>query len=175
MSCLRDLKDSDLVLDYCAGALDAGQAAEFERHMAECGDCTRIVAAQREVWESLDCFSAPEVSHDFDVRLYARIAQQEAAPIWRKWLRRIAQPATPAVATFPWKPALSMAALCGVLVAGFMVGHSPTPGPLAPAGGLAIHSDQVDIEQVANALDELDLLMPGSPGTPAAQAPHSAI
>jgi hypothetical protein len=29
----------------------------------------------------------------------------------------------------------------------------------------------VDIEQVANALDELDLLMPGSHGTPASAPP----
>ena len=90
MNCEKISKEregvANMAIDYCAGSLEPAQAAEFEHHLSECGDCTRVVAAQREVWESLGQLNVPEVSQDFDARLYARIAQEEAAPAWRKWL-----------------------------------------------------------------------------------------
>ena len=162
MNCEQISKQREVLLDYCAGTLEGTRAAEeFERHLAECGDCTRVVAAQREVWQSLDRLdyaSVPDVSQDFDARLYARIAQDEAKPSWKKWLNRIFNPAVP-VAT--WKPALSMAALCGVLAVGLMV-RSPEP----IHNTVQIVPQRVDIEQVANTLDELDLLMPSQSSNP---------
>ncbi len=165
MDCEKILKEregvANLAIDYCAGSLEPARAAEFERHLSECGDCARIVVAQREVWESLDGIGAPEVSNDFDARLYARIAQEEAAPTWRKWLNRILKPAAPVAAISMWKPALSMAALCGLLAVGLML---RTPEPVANTS--QIETQHVDIEQVANALDELDLLMPAAQPAP---------
>jgi hypothetical protein len=148
MNCQKSSNQPELVFDYVAGSGDQ----EFERHLNECGDCAKVVAAQREVWESLDRLNTPQVSQDFDARLYARIAQEEAVPAWKQWLNRILHPAVPMA---PWKPAVSMAALCAVLAVGLMM------RPPKPAADTAqVHGDRVDIEQVANALDELDLLSP---------------
>jgi anti-sigma-K factor RskA len=165
MNCARNSKEREIVFDYCAGALDAARAAEFERHMEQCGDCLRAVAEQRQVWEALDHWTAPAVSGDFNARLYARIATEETAPAWQKWLRSIFPPASPAGF---WKPAVSLAAACAVLTIGLMV-HGPKPAPdSAPiqpeqfATQPAQVATHVDIEQVANALDELDVLAPAS-------------
>jgi anti-sigma factor RsiW len=162
MNCEKISKEreglANMAINYCAGSLEPTQAAEFERHLSECGDCTRIVAAQREVWESLGQLNVPEVSNDFDARLYARIAQEEAAPAWRKWLNRILKPATPVAI---WKPALSMAALCAMLAVGLML-RSPQPPLANTVQTVQMEAPHVDIEQVANALDELDLLMPAA-------------
>jgi anti-sigma factor RsiW len=150
--CERISKQPELVLDYASGSPDA----EFARHLEQCEDCASIAAAQRKVWDSLDQLSAPEVQGDFDARLYARIAQEESRPSWRRWLNRILQPAVPMAA---WKPAVAMAALCAVLAIGIMV-RTPTPGAPSAIQMNPGASTQVDIEQVANALDELDVLMP---------------
>jgi anti-sigma factor RsiW len=165
MNCQKISKEREgvvnVAIDYCAGSLEPTQAAEFERHLSECGDCARMVTAQREVWKSLGELSTPEVSNDFDARLYARIAREEAAPAWRKWLNRILNPATPVAVSSMWKPALSMAALCGLLAVGLML---RAPEPVANTS--QVEAQHVDIEQVANALDELDLLMPAAQPAP---------
>jgi hypothetical protein len=191
MNCPLISKEREVFLDYCAGRLDARRAAEserhteFERHIAHCDACTRIVAAQREVWETLDHWGhadLPEVSANFDARLYARIAHERTAPGWRRWLRGI-MPAAPRAI---WKPAISMAVACAVLAIGLRTAgwmdlttvRTPRPvqntAQMESAHAVDTHADiradtHVDIEQVANALDELDLLMPVSRGTPGSQ------
>lgn len=172
----------DMVVDYCAGAMDAEPRAEFERHVAQCAECTAMVAAQREVWETLDQWGqadVPEVSPDFDARLYARIAHEQTAPAWRRWLSSV-MPAAPGSV---WKPAISaisMVAACAVLAIGLRTGgwmdlamvRGPQPAQnTAQRDGDRALDNHVDIEQVANALDELDLLMPGSHGAPASPLP----
>ena len=59
-----------------------------------------------------------------------------------------------------------MAALCAMLAVGLML---RAPAPVANTGQavqmeatMQMEAPHVDIEQVANALDELDLLMPAS-------------
>src|SRR5580658_3301872 len=110
----------DMVVDYCAGSMDAEHVAEFERHFAQCAECAAMVAAQRKVWETLDDWGpaeVPEVSPDFDARLYARIAHEQTAPAWRRWLNG----AMPAGPRSIWKPAMSamaMAAACALLAIG---------------------------------------------------------
>lgn len=158
MECLSHFKNgAETLLDYCSGALAPGAAAEVERHVEICIDCRRMVEAQREVWETLGEWSAPAVSPDFNASLYARIANENQSPRWRQWIRRITQPAIPYAL---WKPA-ALAAACAVLVVGFVV-HAPQPIETQP------HMDagRVDIEQVANALEELDVLSP--PGSSSA-------
>jgi anti-sigma factor RsiW len=49
----------------------------------------------------------------------------------------------------------ALAAACAVLAVGFLV-HVPRPVDSSPQ----MSTDRVDIEQVANALEELDVLMP---------------
>jgi anti-sigma-K factor RskA len=177
----------DMVVDYCAGAMEAEPAAEFERHVAHCGECAAMVAEQRKVWEALDEWGlteVPEVSPDFDARLYARIAQEQTVPAWRRWLNRW----TPAAPGSIWKPALSMVAACAVLAIGLRTagwmdlarvrGPEPAQNTAQMQGDRDTRGDtHVDIEQVANALDELDLLMPASHSTPGSQgtpAPHAS-
>jgi anti-sigma-K factor RskA len=175
----------DRAVDYCAGALDAERQAEFELHIAHCDECTALVAEQRAVWESLDHWGqadVPEVSPDFDARLYARIAREHTAPAWRRWLNSW----IPAAPGSIWKPAISMLAACAVLAIGLRtsgwmdlpLGRAPQPSQNTAQVDADIHGDpHVDIEQVANALDELDLLMPVAhvpPGSQGTSAPHAA-
>src|SRR5579872_1158919 len=104
MECITKAKDgADVLVDYCSGALTGARAAEVVKHIADCGDCRTLVEAQRELWRTFDQWTPPEVSEDFDVRLYRRIAQEESAPAWKRWARRILQPAVPVAV---WKPAV---------------------------------------------------------------------
>jgi anti-sigma factor RsiW len=152
MECLMQAKSgAQTLLDYCSGALEPAAAAEVERHSEICDSCRRVIDAQREVWQTLGQWTAPAVSRDFNARLYARIAQENEAPRWRQWIRRVTQPALPYAL---WKPA-ALAAACAVLAVGFLV-HVPQPAQTIPQ----MSTDRVDIEQVANALEELDVLMP---------------
>jgi anti-sigma factor RsiW len=177
----------DMVVDYCAEAMDAEPRAEFERHIAQCAECAALVAAQRAVWETLDQWGqtdVPEVSPDFDARLYARIAHEQTAPAWRRWLHSL----LPAAPDSVRKPAISaisaisVVAACALLAIGLRTAgwmdpamvRGPQPIQSAQMEGdrADTHVDtHVDIEQVANALDELDLLMPGSHGAPASPPP----
>lgn len=154
MECPMDRKAAEIVIDYCAGTLEPLERAEFEQHLAACTDCSRVVNAQREVWETLDRWTPPAVSQDFDARLYARMARENAAPVWVRWLRRVLQPPVPIQA---WKPAVSLAAACAVLAAGLAV---RAPHPADPAQ--QVRAEHVDIEQVETALDDIDVLMPPS-------------
>ena len=155
MNCLMQMKEgAELLLDYCSGSLDARRAAEIEKHIESCGDCRRAVEAQGGLWATLDRWTPPAVSTGFDARLYQRIAQEQSAPPWRQWLRRIFEPAVPVAM---WKPVVSLAAACAVLVIAMAVRT-----PEIPDAGKQIRTEKVDIEQVANALEDLEMLTPAS-------------
>jgi len=161
MNCTVNKNQPEVILDFCAGSLEENRRTEFARHIESCAECSAVVAAQREVWASLDRLPAPEISADFDARLYARIAQADSAPAWRRWLNRILHPPLPVA---PWKPALSAVAAVAVITIG-VISYAPRNAVQPPATPVqqvqSIDSAaQVDIEQVANALDELDVLMP---------------
>jgi hypothetical protein len=100
----------------------------------ECADCRGLAA----VWERLDEFVAPEVSPGFDARLYARIAAEEARRPW--WYRLLWPPIAPVVAV--------------AVAAVIMLVYVPTRRDAAKQAG------KVEIEQVAQAVDDLDLLTP---------------
>jgi anti-sigma factor RsiW len=153
MNCLSKMKEgAELLLDYCAGTLAPARVADIDAHIGTCAECRRVVDAQRDIWRALDQWTPPEVSPDFDKRLYSRIKEEQAAPVWSQWMRRLFQPAVPVPF---WKPAMSLAAACAVLAVGLAV-HTPEPrDPVSQ-----IHADHVDIEQVANTLDDLELLTP---------------
>jgi anti-sigma factor RsiW len=158
MNCIaHDRKGAELLLEYCAGTLDPVQAAVIEEHTRDCGECRRLVDAQRSVWQGLDAWKPIEVSSDFDARLYARIAQVQAEPWWYR----------------AWKPALSIAAVAA-MAAFLIVGRTETKVtvPVAPAVQAQHGAQQsphqagrIDIQEVQQALDDLDVL------TPAANAP----
>ncbi|HLX45373.1 MAG TPA: zf-HC2 domain-containing protein [Bryobacteraceae bacterium] len=157
MFCLKNTKEgAALLLDFCAGKMERAQAAEIEQHLANCGACRELVEKQRSVWDALDQWTPPAVSPEFNARVYARVAQESSG--WRKWLPGVFQPAVPYSI---WKSAALVAA-CAVLVIGFTV-RAPQTREAAPV----VDSEKVDIEQVANTLEELDMLIPAAPQQPA--------
>jgi anti-sigma factor RsiW len=155
-------EDAEILLDYCAQTLPPLQTAEFEIHLKQCADCSRLVEAQKAVWGALEAWTPAPVSVNFDARLYARIAEEQAAPAWRFWLRRIFQPAIP----YPlWKSAVPLIAACLLLAAGLSVHMPGTPAAPHPQ----LRADKVDIEQVEQTLEDFDIL------TPSAQAPAGSM
>lgn len=155
-------EDAEILLDYCAQTLSPVQTAEFEIHLKQCADCSRLVEAQKEVWGALDAWTPAPVSVNFDARLYARIAEEQAAPGWRLWLRRIFQPALP----YPlWKSAVPLIAACALLAVGLSVRMPQAANPVQPQ----LHADKVDIEKVEQTLEDFDIL------TPPAQAPAGSM
>ena len=134
MICLSENEQgADLLAGYLAKTLDADGMAELDRHIQQCADCRGLVS----VWERLDEFAAPEVTPGFDARLYARIAAEGASRSgWRRWL---------------WRAPLAAAAAVAALVL-----------YLHPVGTPVVskQANKSEIEQVAQAVDDLDLLTP---------------
>lgn len=148
---------AEILLDYCAQTLSPLQTEEFEIHLKQCADCSRLVAAQKEVWGALDTWTPVEVSSNFDARLYARIAEEQAAPAWRRWLGRMFHPPVP----YPmWKSAVPLLAACAVLAAGLAVRT-----PDAKIVQHQLRADKVDIEQVEQTLEDFDILTPATQTT----------
>ncbi|HEY2844237.1 MAG TPA: zf-HC2 domain-containing protein [Bryobacteraceae bacterium] len=134
MICLtKNEQGAELLTAYLAKTLDADGMAEVHSHIRECADCRGLAA----VWARLDEFAAPEVAPGFDARLYARIAAKAAQ---RPWWRRLL-----------WRPAIPLVA-AGALVALALF----VQGPRTP--DVSKQPSQADIEQVAQAVDDLDLL-----------------
>src|SRR5450755_2908694 len=100
----------------------------------ECAACRGFAA----VWERLDEFAVPEVSQGFDARLYARIAAEEARRPW--WYRLL------------WPPVAPVAAAAVAALVLFL--HVPGKPDAAK------QASTTEIEQVAQAVDDLDLLTP---------------
>jgi len=134
----KDKQNAKILLEYCAGTLGPDRALEFQKHAAECAECGREVASQRALWQTLDQWAPAEISPDFDARLYARIAREDAAPLWKKWL------------VWGWKPALVTAAAAAAILIGLFVHQPQSPS----------RTDTVDIEQVEHALEDLEMLTP---------------
>ena len=130
-----------------------------EIHLKQCADCSRLVEAQKEVWGALDAWTPAPVSVNFDARLYARIAEEQAAPAWQNWLRRIFQPPLP----YPlWKSAVPLIAACALLAVGLSVRTPDAIHAVQPQ----LRADKVDIEQVEQALEDFDILTPPAQAAP---------
>ncbi len=155
MNCpTKENEDAEILLDYCAQTLSPLQTEEFEIHLKQCEDCSRLVAAQMEVWGALDTWTPVPVSSNFDARLYARIAEEQTAPAWQLWLRRVFHPPVP----YPlWKSAVPLLAACAVLAAGLAVRT-----PNAKIVQHQLRADKVDIEQVEQTLEDFDILTPAT-------------
>jgi anti-sigma factor RsiW len=139
MICLSASKQgADTLLGYLGGTLDPAQRAEVERHAEQCAECRGLLAVSTQLEE----WTAPAVSADFDARLYARIAQEAQKPWWRRML---------------WRPALPVAAAAfAVLALALFVtgpGTQETPTEVRPGNA-------TEIQQVDQALEDLELLMP---------------
>jgi anti-sigma factor RsiW len=150
MDCLHNNKQgAEILTGHLAGTLDRARAADLERHVEDCPNCRALL----QVWDHLDEFPAPALSEDFDHRLYARIAKEARMPWWRRmWL--------PTVSLWRplWRPVLPLAAACAVLVLALAVRN-----PDADESVKQVRIEQgasPEIEQVVQALDDLELLSP---------------
>jgi len=138
MICLtKSGEGADLLAGYLAKTLDPARTAELDRHIRECADCRGLAS----VWERLDEFAVPAVSPDFNARLYARIASDEARISWqslRRWL---------------WPPVAPLAVAAALAAVVLFLQVPGTPDAAKQVG-------KPDIEQVAQAVEDLDLLIP---------------
>lgn len=168
MNCLYNSKQgTEILLDYGAGTLDAERAAALKEHAAECPDCRALLAAQRYVWNTLDEVDVPDVSADFDARLYARIAREDANPSWKRswetWFRGFAP------GGISWKPVMACGAAAALLAVGLVV-RAPqlhdsasqvrTENHAETVHSDAVHMEVMNAEQVEVSLDDLEILTP---------------
>ncbi len=54
MYCPDRTENTELLLAYAAGQLDAQSAKTLERHLEQCEPCRTLAAEQAEVWQALD-------------------------------------------------------------------------------------------------------------------------
>jgi anti-sigma factor RsiW len=138
-------ENAELLLAHASRRLDAERAAVLERHMASCPACREYAAAQFAVWEAMESWSAPEVSADFDRRLYQRIEQEVS---WLDLVLRRFRPLAGRLVPVA-------AAACLLIAAGVLLqrpdGTAVMPTPSAQVEPLA--ADQAD-----NALQEMQIL-----------------
>lgn len=145
MTCLREnLKGADLLIGYLEGTLSPEERAALDQHASACSECRGLLAVQAMLDEAPE--DIPEVSADFDARLYARI-QQDQQNQQKQWWRR-----------FLWRPAVPLAAATAILALTLFV-RMPAPQQLADEPKQA-SVDRVEIEQLEEALEDLELLMP---------------
>jgi len=142
MNCpIKTHENREWLLEYSAGRLDRERTAIIERHMEACPACARFVEEQRVVWDALGQWESPELSADFNRRLYQKIDQAQPS----SWLAKFLHPF--------WRPMVPVAATCLLIVAGVVL-HTPT-AVVNPA-----HSrvESVEPEQVERTLDDLQML-----------------
>lgn len=152
-------EDAEVLLDYCAQRLNPKDAASVEQHLAVCDRCTRLVNAQRAVWEALDHWEPAAVSTDFNRRLYARIDAEEAES---GMLTKLVRTAAARCSLVSWRPLVPVAAICAVLIAALFI-NTPNIRSTGHPREPEVRFEKVDIEQVERTLDDLDMLKQLSP------------
>jgi anti-sigma factor RsiW len=148
MKCPReDRENAELLLAHASRKLDAERAAVLEQHIAQCPACREYAAAQFAVWEALECWNAPEVSSDFDRRLYQRIEQEVS------WWDLMIRPLRPLLAA-RWVPVA--AAACMLIAAGVLL-QRPDGTPVIPTPA-SVQVEPLPADQAANALQEMQIM-----------------
>jgi anti-sigma factor RsiW len=136
----------ELLLDYAAGKLKAGEREQMAHHIEDCPACSAFADAQQTVWDALDVWAPAEVSLDFDRRLYARIEQH--TPWWKRWM----QPLNPL-----FRHSVPMAAAAGVVIMAGLLMNRPASIPQTPAPKTA-QIESLQPEQVENALADMEMV-----------------
>jgi len=139
-------ENAELLLEHASRKLDAERAAVLERHMAQCPACREYAAAQFAVWEALDAWTAPDVSDDFDRKLYQRIEKEVS------WFDLLIRPFRPLMAA----RFLPVAAACLLVAAGVWL-ERPDGSPAAIPGDTA-QVEALPADQAANALQEMQVM-----------------
>lgn len=134
-------KEPEVLVDYCAGRLDARAGAEVKAHLAACAACSQFVISQSAAWNALDAYEAPPVSAGFDRKLWERIEEAERRRgFWAGW----------------WAAAFRRPVLAFALAVVFIIGAvslsftRPAPPPPIQA--------TLDAGRMERALDDLDML-----------------
>jgi len=161
MNCILNTNEQEeLLLGYCSATLDAETARTFSRHLNTCQDCRELVDLHKILDQSLVDWQAPEVSSDFDQKLFARIRLEESKP--QPWWQFFAK------LEFGWKPLIPLAALVAI----FAVFLSRTPQVIDTAqGGDSIKADEIEL--VERALDDMEALQLLHPTNPAQASKES--
>lgn len=150
MNCpIKTQENREWLLDYSAGRLDPARTAMVERHVEACASCARFVEEQRVVWDALSRWESPDLSADFNRRLYHKIDQAQPS----SWMDRFLRPFQPLPFQPFLRPMVPLAAACLLIVAGVML-HTPTAS-LNPASSRV---ESVEPEQVERTLDDLQML-----------------
>lgn len=138
--------NAEYLLDYAAGKLNAGAREQMARHLETCAACREFAGGQRAVWEALDDWQPTAISPDFDRRLFARIEQEPVS-----WWKRL---------TAPLHHAVPIGATAAVLVVAGVLMLRPwnVPTPVADAPKSARVVEQLQPEQVDQALDQMEML-----------------
>jgi len=148
MNCLTQFgENSELLLAYSAGKLNAESKAELDRHLETCPGCRELVRHQESVWSALDSWEAAPVSPDFDRRLLRRIEQEVS------WWDRLLRPFRPMLV----RQALPVAAAALVMVTASSLLRQPAslqPAPQTESAQL----EAVQPEQVENAVQAMQML-----------------
>jgi len=135
---------------------------EVQNHLHGCTACTQALEQMRKTMTLLDEWQAPEPSPYFDVRLQARLReeQRKGAASWLDWFR---------------KPALGFAAVLLIAAGVGLYEYNETPNrpgtPVSPVqisrgtavGDLQFLDKNSDILQDFDALDELDGTVENAP------------
>jgi anti-sigma factor RsiW len=149
MSCPLQTGETDLLLDYSAGRLDATRTAALARHMEVCPACVRFATEQAAVWKALDEWQPAPVSMEFNRRLWQRIEAAAAVP----WYRNFGE---------IWKPAIPLTAAILVIAAGFVLDH---PGARQTRVPDVTVQEANQVEQTLDDIQLLDQLDTVSPKT----------
>ena len=147
MSC-NELRDQ--LVDVACGT---EPSTEVSKHVESCTACATTLAELRKTMALLDEWQAPEPTPYFDVRLQARLReeQQKAHASWLDWFRK---PVLGAAA------ALLIAAAVGLMQT-HDAGSVPQPQPAqflagTPSGDLQFLDKNSDVLQDFDVLDALD-------------------
>jgi anti-sigma factor RsiW len=156
MTCPLRTEETDLLLDYSAGRLDAARTAILARHMESCPDCASFRMEQKTVWDALDTWEPAPVSMDFNRRLWQRIEAAAAAP----WYKNLGE----SIRFANWKPVIPLTAAILVIAAGFLLDHPGARTNSVP--GVSV-KEANQVEQTLDdiqLLDQLDVVIPVSTG-----------
>lgn len=149
MSCPKRTGELADLMAYATGGGTAQRRAALDAHVAECAECRDLVERQWALWQALECWKPLPVPSDFDARLYARIAEDEArGPAWRRWFGEAGR--------WPLRPLLPVGAATLAMAALFLL-KTPSDAPDLNAGNQRIQQ-RVNIEQVERTLEDMDML-----------------
>jgi anti-sigma factor RsiW len=145
---MENRENEELLLNYVSGALNAEEAASFDRHTITCAACREFAHGQKAVWKALDLFEPAAISAGFDRRLYQRIEKVS-------WWDRIAAAFRSPMLTHRGLPIAAAAA--ALLVAG-VVWERPSASPAKPKAPLSAEVQTLQADQVQHALDDMEML-----------------